>query len=463
MAAAIDLGIIGAGPAGLSAALTAAELGLEVHLFDDGPSPGGRIFKALEAAPADRRWYPGDDHARGADLLNRFRASDVRYHPETTVWSVSRERELGLAAGGRAWLLPARAVILAGGAMERPWPFPGWTLPGVMTAGAAQVLLKTDGMVADGPALFAGAGPLLYLIAAQYLAAGATIAALLDLAPAGNARAALGRLPGALRAPHYLRQGLALRRRLRRAGVPLIRRVTDLEARGGGQVETVSYRAAGRRTEVAARHLFVHMGLLPNSNLAASLDLPHDWDQGRLCWRPRLDGWGASELPWLAIAGDGYDIAGAVAAERRGELAGLWAAEGLGRIDVAERDRRAAPIHRRLNRELAVRPFLDRLFRPPLEDLAKLDDAITVCRCEMVSAGDLRGALALGCGEVNQLKALTRAGMGRCQGRQCAGTVAQLIAAETGRPVADVGGYRMRGPIKPIPLASLAALETGDD
>ncbi len=197
-----DLAVIGAGPAGLAAATLGARLGLDTVLFDEQPAPGGQIYRAVTETPVREPAILGADYWHGAELAQTFNASGAQYVPGTTVWSITRDREIGISVGGGARLLAARHVILATGALERPFPIPGWTLPGVMACGAAQVLLKSSGMVPQGRIVLAGTGPLLWLLAAQYVRAGMRIDALLDTTPRGNWRAALPHAAAFLVSPY---------------------------------------------------------------------------------------------------------------------------------------------------------------------------------------------------------------------------------------------------------------------
>ena len=167
------------------------------------------------------------------------------------------------------------------------------------------------------------------------------------------------------------------------------------------------------------------------------LQLRHEWDESQLCWRPAIDPWGQTSVPKIAVAGDGGGIVGADAAALSGRLAGLDAAAKLGRIDEGERDRRALPIRSGLDRELALRPFLDRLYRPAPAVLAPAEDGVIACRCEEVTVGQIRRAGRLGAPGPNQLKAFTRCGMGPCQGRMCGPIVSAILAEVLGKSVAE--------------------------
>jgi NADPH-dependent 2,4-dienoyl-CoA reductase/sulfur reductase-like enzyme len=373
---------------------------------------------------------------------------------------VSREREVGVSIAGAARLIRAKRVIVATGAMERPFPIPGWTLPGVMTAGAAQILLKSSGIVAQGRVVLAGTGPLLWLIAAQYLRAGAEIAAVLDTTPRENWRIALPHLPAFL-ASSYFRKGLALLREVR-ARVPVIHEVRSLRAIGDDRVREVAYKIGdGGEQRKALDHLFLHQGVTPNLNLVNSIGCRHGWSEVQLSFAPMVDDWGGSDVEGITIAGDGAGIGGAEAAVERGFLAALDAACHRGCIDVARRDREAAPIRKVLRRAERGRAFLDRLYRPHISDRVPEGNTM-VCRCEEVTAQQIVDAVSLGCAGPNQMKSFLRCGMGPCQGRLCGLTVTELIARERGVSPGEVGYYRLRPPVKPITLEELAGLPKTD-
>ena len=465
MAAEIDVLVVGAGPAGMSAALESARWGLSVMVVDEQPAPGGQIYRNVERASARVAALLGPEYARGRRLTSALGGAPVDYRSATTLWHLTPELEAGLVSAGRADFVRAQRVVLATGAMERPFPIPGWTLPGVVTAGAAQIALKTADAVPDGNVVIAGTGPLLYLVAAQLVRAGAPPRALLDTTPRQHYARALRHLPAALRAPAYLAKGLGLIGGLRRHGLRIERGVVALEATGGSRLEAVRFRASGGEVvhDIAADWLLLHQGVAPNIQATQALGCRHRWDSRQLCWRPELDEWGETSLAGLLVAGDGGGIGGAIAAEHSGRLCGLRCAEALGAAPAGEARARAAPMRRALRRHLAVRPFLDVLYRPPDAFRVPADDATIVCRCEDVSASDIRRWVDLGATGPNQTKFFSRCGMGPCQGRLCGLTVTELIAAHRGVTAEEVGYYRVRPPIKPVSLGALAGLARGAD
>ncbi len=457
----IDLAIIGAGPAGMSAAVQAAGLGLSVAVIDEQPSPGGQIFRNVERAGADPA-LAGEFSTYGVTLVQRFRGmvtsiGGIDYRPSTTLWHLDPEEGVLSLRGERGTsTLQARRILLATGAQERPVPVPGWTLPNVLTAGAAQIMLKQAGAVPKGRAVLAGQGPLLWLLAGQLAKAGAPPALLLETTPRGALRKALpaGLISGGFwRGRGMLAKGAAMMAEARRSGMEVIRHVTGLRAEGDGRLQRVVW--DGGSTE--ADTLLLHEGVIPSTHITRALGLPHVWDEAQRCWRPEADAWGATPNPLLAVAGDGGGIGGWQAAMATGTLAALDAAHRLGKLSDHARDSRAVPHRHTLKTVMALRPFLDRLYTPGADVLAPRDDSTIVCRCEEITAGQVREAAALGASGPNQAKAYLRTGMGPCQGRMCGTTVAAIIAEARGIAIPDAGALRPRAPFKPITVGELAA------
>lgn len=450
----IEFAIVGAGPAGMAAAVLAAELGLDTMLLDEQGSPGGQIYRGVERTRSDSPLGP--DYLAGQKLVAAMRASRIDYRPGTNLWHLDPDGTLYLGTADHSETISARRILLATGAIERATPIPGWTLPGVMTVGAAQILLKTADLVPLGRTVLAGQGPLLYLLAGQLARAGARPAVILETTPPANyreaLRAAVNQWPGFA----LVRRGVGLILAAKRAGIPIRRNIRGLRAVGDGGVERVVWDGG----ETVADHLLLHEGVIPNVQVGLALQLRHGWDEDQLCWRPALDRWGQTSLPCIAVAGDAGGIAGAWAARLSGQLAVLDAAALLGHIGEPERDRRAEPIRSALERERALHRFLDRLYRPRHSVLVPEDSETIVCRCEEVSAGAVRRAARLGATGPNQLKAFTRCGMGPCQGRICGPMVCAIIADALGKPIAEIGAWRPRAPFKPITVAALADLET---
>lgn len=452
-----DLAIIGAGPAGMAAAVTATRAGLSVVLLDEQPRAGGQIYRDVDRAAGPRGAILGADYAHGATLTGALRKAPVRHISGAVVWAIEDGFRISYTADKGAAQITAPRLLLATGALERAMPVPGWTLPGVMTAGAAQILLKGSGVVARR-AVLVGSGPLIYLIAAQMVRAGTPPLALVETQTRRDLAAAMRHLPGALRGWRGLAKGLSLLAELRRAGVRRFTGAQGLTVEGDGKAEAIRFRAGNTDQRIACDTVLLHHGVVPNTQAARSIGITHRWNAAQQAFAPVLDGWGGSDRPGVFIAGDGAGIGGAVVAEIAGQLAALKLAEESGHLTVTERDAQAAPLRRAMAREMAIRPFLDAAY-PPCQEALQPDDATIICRCEEVTAGQIRQTATLGCLGPNQAKSFTRAGMGPCQGRYCGPAVSALLAEATGQTPDATGYYRIRPPLKPVTLAELAAMD----
>jgi thioredoxin reductase len=453
-----DVAVVGAGPAGLAAARMCAEAGLDTVLLDEQAHAGGQIWRAVTASPLAHDTVLGGEYWRGGAIVREALASGAQHVPGANVWGLLRPGELAVSVAGRSRLVGASRIILATGAMERPFPIPGWTLPGVMTAGGAQILLKSSGLVPQGRTVLAGCGPLLWLLAWQYLNAGVRLDAMLDTTARANRTRAL-RHAAAFALSPYLAEGLRLMRTVRRA-LRVVGNVADIAAQGDGRLEAVSLRTSdGREERMSAEMLLLHQGVAPNVNLAMAAGVAHRFNDAQLCFVPVLDEYGSTSVPGLAIAGDGAGIAGAQAAEARGALAAIAAVRALRPATKLAAEEKAARAG--LRRFERGRAFLDALFRPAAA-LRRPHGETLVCRCEEVTAQAIADTVALGCPGPNQMKAFLRAGMGPCQGRLCGLTVTELMAQARDATPDEIGYYHLRPPVKPVTLAEIAGLPTSD-
>lgn len=453
--AAYDVIVIGAGPAGLGAAATTAEAGLRTLLVDENSAPGGQIYRSITTSPLKNSSILGKDYEAGNDLVHTFEKSGADRLAGCTVWSLDRERVVGLSCGGEARLIKAERVIIATGAMERPFPIPGWTLPGVMTIGAGQTLLKSSGLIPSGRLALAGQGPLLWLYAAQILRAGGHIAAIFDTTPLANYISAAPHLPGFVFSPYWIK-GLGLIREVKRV-VKIVTGVTRLEAQGKNKLQTLVWEAGSRTGSIDLDVLMLHQGVVPHVNLAMAAGIKHEWDDIQLCFRPVLDESGNSSIKGIMIAGDGAGIGGAESAAERGRLAAIDTVANL-RPDALAQIPSRDNVRNRLAQTMRGRAFLDHLYRPSKVFRIPQDASTIVCRCEEITAGEIRASIAIGATGPNQLKAYRRTGMGPCQGRLCGLTVTELMADERGKSPEEIGYYRLRSPVKPISLAELASI-----
>lgn len=445
--------IIGAGPAGIRAAATLVAAGLRPMVVDEAHAAGGQIYRQPwqpDGRPASALYGSEAGKAHHLHQLFTELIDRIDYHPNTLVWGL-RDGQADILHQGGATSIAYDGLILATGATDRILPLPGWTLPGVFTLGAAQIALKAQGCAIGRRPVFIGSGPLLYLVAWQYLQAGVRPVAVLDTAPLAAKHALLR---GLSLAPAIILRGLGYGLALRRAGVPIHTGVSDVQFQGRDRVDSITWCQGKRQRHLACDGIGYGLGLRPETQLADLAGCAFVFDERDRGWRPHQDGAGRASVPGVYLAGDGAGIAGADAAEISGEHA-AWSL-------LTDRGQPAPPA--RLAHLTRARQHIDRLrtifaaaFPFPSNWITKLADDTLLCRCEEVRVGDIRAAIdPFDLRDLNRLKAITRTGMGRCQGRLCAAAAAELLADHRGCALSAVGRLRGQAPVKPIPLAEAA-------
>ncbi|WP_226478538.1 FAD/NAD(P)-binding oxidoreductase [Pseudomonas sp. MWU16-30323] len=436
--------IVGAGPAGITAARTLLEHGVTPVLVDESLRGGGQIYRRQPAnfQRSAKQLYGFE--AGKATALHRTMdelATRIDYRPETLVWNAENGR-LDMLNNGHAESIEYAQIIVATGATDRILPVPGWTLPGVYSLGAAQIALKYQGCAIGERVAFCGSGPLLYLVAYQYAKAGAKVVAVLDSAPfSAQCRA----LPALLGQPATLAKGLYYRAWLTAHGIPVHQGATLSHIDGEQRVTGIHW----DQQEIACDAVAFAHALRSETQLADLLGCEFAWNALNRAWLPLRDAAGRSSVAGVYLAGDGAGIMGADAAQMAGERAALALLEDTG---VAIDSRRPAMLEQQLASIQRFRHGLETAFPFPENWAAEAPDELILCRCEEVSVGEVRAVVDEGHWEVNRVKAHCRVGMGRCQGRMCGLAAAEIIAERSGRAIQNVGRLRGQAPIKPLPF-----------
>lgn len=445
--------IVGAGPAGVRAAEALVDAGVRPIVLDEGRRDGGQIYRRQpERFTRSYATLYGTEEAKAAALHRAFDAlrDQSDYRPETLVWNVTADA-VHTIAGGVTHTIGFDALILCAGATDRLLPIAGWNLAGCYSLGAAQIALKSQACAIGSRTVFVGTGPLLYLVAAQYVKAGARVAAVLDTSPAPG----LSALRALAARPRALLNGIALRFALSRAGVRIEHGVVPVAIDGDRTtgVRGISFRDTSsmiHRIDGDAIALGWH--LRAETQLADLARCAFAFEPQSRQWLPKIDADGRSSVRGVYLAGDGARVLGADGAEAAGRLAALAALADLGHEKGSERHAaEAARLRGTLAQMDAFRAGLARTFPWPYAQAGAVPDAAIVCRCEAITAGELRRAVTE-CGsiEINRAKAFSRVGMGRCQGRYCGHAAAELIAHAAGIPVEAVGRVRTQAPVKPV-------------
>ncbi|MCB4771027.1 NAD(P)/FAD-dependent oxidoreductase [Ancylobacter sp. Lp-2] len=451
----VDAVIIGAGPAGAAAAASLRELGIASVLLDERPEAGGNIYRGALGGAFARSMSLGKDYASGAAWLREAISSGLDVRPSSAVSRIDAD-VVSYDSGGTIRRLRTRHLVLATGAIERAMPLPGWTLPGVMGVGAAQLLMKQSGLVPDGRYVLCGNGPLLLLLAKQLIDLGALPAAIVETGRRTPIRTAFSHGPALLEHRASVAKGLGFLAAIRQAGIPVYRDARSIRVEGDARVRAIRFTSAGQAHELAVDLVLCHEGIVPNIQLSLTLGCAHDWDDAQASFRPRVDAWGETSRPGTFAIGDCAGILGAAAAPHSGRLAALAIASALDRLRPAQRDQLASLERRHLLSERRFRHFLDDAYRPALSAQSPIADEVVVCRCERIAANEVRAAVRDGARGPAQAKVFTRCGMGPCQGRVCGPAVTRIIAEETGQSREEIGNYHPRFPLKPMVLAELA-------
>jgi len=440
--------IVGAGPAGIRAAQTLAAHGLRPCLVDEAQQGGGQVYRRAPGnfqRPANQLYGFEARKAQAVHQTLDAMSAQIDYRPDTLVWN-AEDGHLHTLSQQRVGTVQYDRLLIATGATDRILPVPGWTLPGVYSLGAAQIALKAQGCAIGEQVVFAGSGPLLYLVAYQYAKAGARVLAVLDSSPFGAQVAALPRL---LLQPATLAKGLYYRAWLTAHGIAVHQGATLVEVVGEQKVEAVHWQRAGSRHSLACDGLAFAHALRSETQLADLLGCQFSWSPLNRAWLPSRDQAGRSSVPGVYLAGDGAGIMGADAAEMAGERAALALLEDMGiTIDRV----RGTQLERQLARIQGFRAGLEAAFPFPEQWASQAPDDLMLCRCEEISVGEVRQVVAQGHTDINRVKAHCRVGMGRCQGRMCGSAAVEIIAQAAACPPQQVGRLRAQAPIKPLPF-----------
>ncbi|ALM50969.1 FAD-dependent oxidoreductase [Halomonas huangheensis] len=471
---AVDVLVVGAGPGGLCAALTAAQNGASVLLIDERHHAGGQYFKQRvtidTTSPVDRQMQ------RGAALVERVLAAGVECRESTQVWGAFRESDQGITIGaesdGEAYLIRPSALVIATGATEKPTPVPGWTLPGVMTTGGLQTLLRSYQAHPPGPIVIGGNGPLNFQVAAELIKAGAEVSAVIESAQPTSLEGLRSTLAASISAPELIAQGLGYLWTLRKARVPVYYgyRITSVNGKHGPESVTIRnlHPAAGKESttvEIPAKAVGLGDGFQPQAEISRLLGVEYDGAKGQTPWlTARRNDDGSNNVPGVFVVGEAGGFGGAHIAMAQGHLAGHSAARHCGHsLSGQSGDPRAKKTLQRAQENLARhRRFQNAMwqaFTAPRQPVSDITPDTIVCRCESVTAGEIQNRCNPSL-DFGAIKRQTRAGMGRCQGRYCAATVHALKTS--GKQIASEFEIATpQNPVKPIP-GSIIAIEQGE-
>ena len=459
----LELVILGAGPAGLGAAIEAAKAGVKVGLLDENPEPGGQIYRHMvDSFQITQPKLLGHDYTRGQKLLAEFNTirERVEYIGGALVWGLFPGSELTYIQDSNPHGVHYRKLIIAVGAYDRPVPFPGWTLPGVFTAGAAQQMIKTQGLMPGERFLLAGTGPLLLSLANLITDAGGEVVA---IAEAGKIENWFQMIQGAWGNWRLIADGLRYLKGIYRARIPLLRSHVIVKARGNGQVQEAVVAPVDQtwqpltdqRRTLKVDTVCVGYGFVPSVELTRLAECNHKYEPLLGGWVPVRNSYMETSIYGVYAAGDCTSIAGSLVAVEEGRIAGLAVAQSLGHLSQMEADQKMAPCRRRMAKLEPLRRQLDGISMPRTGLYGLSTEDTIICRCEEITLSEIKKAIAGGATDMNEIKRMTRTGMGNCQGRMCGPALQGIIARAQGLAISDINYYNIRPPIKPVLFTAL--------
>jgi NADPH-dependent 2,4-dienoyl-CoA reductase/sulfur reductase-like enzyme len=457
----LELIVVGSGPGGLSAALEAAQAGVQVTILDAYPTPGGQYFRQ----PPERLTNESNAHQRqGQALWRKVQAAGVKIVSNTLVWGGSPDKTLVCSNSQGTGKVKAQAIILASGAYERPVAFPGWTLPGVLMTGGAQALL-TQHILPGKRVLLAGTGPLQMVVAKKLLDAGTEVAAVLEgsqilVKGIRHAAALWGQW-------ERLSEGASSLASMLSKGGPYRTGWGILAAHGSKEVEGATIARLdkdwrpipGTEQEIECDTVCTGYGFVPFNALSKVIGAKQTWRFELGGEVPERDETMQTSIAGIYAAGDGGGIGGVRMSMIEGRIAGRAAALQLGfwKGNMGAFLREIAP---QMRGERAFQRMYADLFNPGPGAFELAKDDTLVCRCEGVTYERVRQAVDLGAASLAEVKSITRTGMGECQGRMCGHQIMHLVSQLTEKSLEEVGSYSARPPIFPLPL-SLLSQEAG--
>ena len=448
--------IVGAGPAGLAAALALVDSGLRPLVIDENQAAGGQIYRK------EHRSVGARESGGSSRLVERFESvlDRVDYVREAAVWGVF-ERRLAVSGERGSYEIDASHLLLATGAYEFCPPFPGWTKPGVMTPGAAQSMVKTMGVLPGRRVVVAGSGPFLLVVAEQLARAGSEVVALVEAASLG---ALLPVVPALAGTPKLARQACRLVLVARKRRIPVYRGHMVVDVEGESRLSSVTLAPCdrdwepdlNRKLQLDADVLAIGYGFVPRIQLAQLLGCQLRFQDEVGGWVPEVDATQETTVENVWVAGESAGVAGALVAELEGQIAGLAMARRFGALEERVFSSLVRHPQRRLRKLARFRAVLDRASRPRKGLFALPQPETIVCRCEELRRHEIDEAVSAGSDTLRTIKVATRLCMGPCQGRMCWPFMSRYISWKTGHPKEWSGPLSVRAPIKPVSLGDLA-------
>lgn len=463
--------IIGAGPAGMGAAIEAARAGASCILIDEGRFPGGQVYrKTSKEFQVKEKELLTAEQTRGKKLHEELKevSDKIKILTSTSVLGVWKNLEVMWSSNEASGVIEAEQIIIAIGAYERPVPFPGWTLPGVMTVGGVKSFIKTMFVKPGETALIAGTGPLLISTANKLHDIGVNVLAVLEAGSPSWASPEFINQWGDADFAHDIAADLL---ELKQNNIPILFNHTVFNINGKDEAESVTYGAINpgnwkpledTAKTVNADLIALGFGFVPNTELTELAECKHEFYPG-IGWTVIRDEWMQTNQQGIFAVGDGARISGAIIAEEEGRIAGIKAALNCDAINADEAEKRLEEHFLRIHSFEKFRKHLNEVssVKPGLLELAT--HKTLVCRCEEVHLSEVDKAITEGAGDLQSVKLFTRLGMGACQGKNCSPSMGMYLCEKLNKTAYQVGRINPRPPVKPVTLGALANMTITKD
>ena len=449
--------VVGAGPAGLSAAIEARHAGARTLLLDEHTEAGGQYFRPRHRATTQRL---GEFRPHGREMVRRAQEIGVDIATSTSVWGQFAGKTLELITwpSSRRWRVHSEAIVIATGAHERYIPFRGWTLPGVVSTGFALHLATIDGQAVGKQVVVAGSGPFLPLVAAELRRAGVNVLEVVEMVPLAGLLRLLRPL---MLLPSRGFEALQYLASLLMNGIPYRTSTVIAAAEGNDRISRVHLVTlnrngspiAGSERSLEVDALCVGFGFSPANDLVRLLGCDGHYSHNQDSWVPGRTERLESSISGVYVVGEAGGIGGAHQAMVEGSIAGLSAAVSAGHVSHPHRRKLASLIKKR-GRLGRFSEALNSTFHLPDNIFDLISDDVVVCRCEGVTAGQIRDGAKMGSSDLNASKRITRAAMGLCQGTMCTFPVTRLVASSGKASPSELLPLTARNPLRPMPIES---------
>ena len=460
-----DVLVIGGGVGGMSAASVAAETGAKVILIDERSLLGGQFSKQPTPVNDNTKFSKNDPQINlGKKLIERMKNAKVEIFKNVEIWGAYPDKNVLAIKDGENLLFEPKNLIVATGAYERPLPIKGWTLPGVMTTGAAQTLLRTYNVVAGKKIFIAGNGPFNIQVALELEKAGASIVGISESAYKPNLSSIGSIVEMFLGSPKLFFKGISYLNELKKKSIKIKYNyvISSIKKIGNSLDCEIAPNLSGKninseKISFNCDILCMGYGFLPSNTLLRNLGCDFKYDLFRKQLVIERSEKFETNKPGLYAVGDCAGLGGAYAACEEGIIAGINACSSLGFKISGRQAKEFKSSLKILKKQRKFQSGFWDLYKCDLPYVMDSKEETYICRCELVKNTHIQNALDSGCQSISEIKQKTRAGMGRCQGRYCSQFIAEIISSVTNEPIGEKSYFAPRFPLSPITIGEISS------